>query len=106
MCAIQFFDMHASVSVTGKRRHTSLGAGATECSDGAHEDNQGHKSSNSNADDHCHWERFCREQQREMFFYSYITTKLSNVHSLQYQVHDREYKKKAHSHNAEANFPL
>lgn len=73
MClgAIQYFDMHASVDVTGKRKHTSLGAGATERSDGAHKDNEGHKSSYSNSDDHRHWERLCKEQHREMSFYNY-----------------------------------
>lgn len=44
---------------------TSLGAGAAEGSNGAQEDNEGHKSSHSNADDHRHWERLCREQQKE-----------------------------------------
>lgn len=53
-------------------RRTSLGAGATERSDGAHEDNEGHESSHSNADDHRHWERLCREQQREVSYDHYI----------------------------------
>lgn len=69
---IQYIGMHASVDITGKRRHTSLGAGATECSNGAHEDDESHKSSHSNADDHRHWERFCREQQRDVSFYDNI----------------------------------
>lgn len=68
--AIQYFGMHASVDVTGKRRRTSLGAGATERSDGAHEDNEGHESSHSNADDHRHWERLCGEQQRDVSLYN------------------------------------
>lgn len=52
--------------------HTSLGAGAAEGSDGAQEDDEGHKSSHSNADDHCHWERLCREQQKEASCDRYI----------------------------------
>lgn len=62
--------MHASVHVAGRKRHTSLGTGAAEGSNGAHEDNEGHKRSHSNANDHRHWERFCREQQRDMSFYN------------------------------------
>lgn len=69
---MQYTSMHVSVDITGKKRHTSLGAGATECSDGAHEDDESHKSSHSNADDHSHWERFCREQQRDVSFYNNI----------------------------------
>lgn len=73
---MQCFSMHAS-EATLERRRTSLGAGAAECSDGAHEDNDGHESSHGNADDHRHWERFCIEQQQQktnMFFYNDLTT--------------------------------
>lgn len=65
---IQYFDMHALVDVTVKRRRTSLGTGATESSNGAHEHNEGHKSSNSNADDHRHRERLCRKQQGQVSY--------------------------------------
>lgn len=73
---LQCFSMHAS-EATLERRRTSLGAGAAERSDGAHEDNDGHESSHGNADDHRHWERFCIEQQQHktnMFFYNDLTT--------------------------------
>lgn len=73
---MQCFSMHAS-EATLERRRTSLGAGAAERSDGAHEDNDGHESSHGNADDHRHWERFCIEQQQQktnMFFYNDLTT--------------------------------
>lgn len=85
MCAwgaIQFFDMHASVEVTWARRHTSLGAGAAERPDGAHEDNDGHESSHGDADDHRHRERFCGEQQREMSFHNLMvqTFQLCGAH--------------------------
>lgn len=66
--ATQYFGMHASVDVRAKMTRTSLGAGATKRSDGAHEDDKGHKSSHSNADDHRHWERLCREQQKDKSF--------------------------------------
>ena len=64
--AIQYFDMHASVEVPWAGRRTSLGAGAAERPDGAHEDDDGHEGSHGDADDHRHRERFCgeREQQR------------------------------------------
>lgn len=80
--AIQFFDMHASVEVTWARRHTSLGAGAAERPDGAHEDNDGHESSHGDADDHRHRERFCGEQQREMSFHNLMvqTFQLCGAH--------------------------
>ncbi|TNN83833.1 hypothetical protein EYF80_006009 [Liparis tanakae] len=46
----------------GRGIRTSLGAGATERSNGAHEDYEGHERSHRNADDHRHWERFCRRK--------------------------------------------
>lgn len=75
-------------------RRTSLGAGATERPDGAHEDNEGHESSHSNADDHRHWERLCREQQREVSYDHYIL-QTSRMHM------KREYTT-AHSHDTDS----
>lgn len=49
----------------GERIRTSLGACATERSDGAHDDNEGHKGSHGDANDHRNRERFCRERQRD-----------------------------------------
>lgn len=73
---MQYFGMHATVA-TLERRPTSLGAGATECSNGAHEDNEGHESSHSNADDHRHWERFCIQQNVLLQWHSTSTLYVS-----------------------------
>lgn len=43
-------------------RHTSLSTGAAERPDGSYEDDEGNKSSHSDADDHRHWQRLCKEQ--------------------------------------------
>lgn len=42
--------------------HTSLRTGATERPDGSYEDDEGNKSSHSDADDHRHRQWLCREQ--------------------------------------------
>lgn len=73
MClgTIQYW--HATLQITGKKTCTSLRTGATEGSNSAHEDNEGHKSSHSNTNDHRHWERFCRGKKRDLSFYNHKT---------------------------------